>query len=313
MSDDYLWDRSGEPDPEIQHLETLLAGYRHSGKRFARPGIARARTWLWAAAAASIIVVFLAGRFLLRESAAAPESPWQVTIAGHAPKLLAVGQTLETGILGARLEAPFVGELHLTPFSTLRMVHSSDNQQRMALQRGTLHALIWAPPQRFVVDTPSAATVDLGCEYTLRVLPDGSGLLTVERGWVAFQAGPVESFIPAGAACHTRPQSGPGIPYFEDAPAVFRESLQQFDTSQGTDGLAAILASARPRDALTLWHLIVRTRGRQRERIAERFTQLVPAVSLAGLEKGDPAALDAAWDSLGLGGTDWWRTWKRKW
>ena len=29
---DYLWDKSGEPDPEIQRLEHLLGGFAH------RPG-----------------------------------------------------------------------------------------------------------------------------------------------------------------------------------------------------------------------------------------------------------------------------------
>ena len=30
MKDDYLWDRSGEPDPEVQKLETALGRYRQN-------------------------------------------------------------------------------------------------------------------------------------------------------------------------------------------------------------------------------------------------------------------------------------------
>src|SRR5260370_30236744 len=30
MKDNYLWDRSGEPDPEVQKLETALGRYRHN-------------------------------------------------------------------------------------------------------------------------------------------------------------------------------------------------------------------------------------------------------------------------------------------
>ena len=30
MSDDYLWDRSGDPDPEIENLEKLLGSYGSS-------------------------------------------------------------------------------------------------------------------------------------------------------------------------------------------------------------------------------------------------------------------------------------------
>ena len=29
MSDDYLWDRSGPPDPDVQRLEELLSPLRH--------------------------------------------------------------------------------------------------------------------------------------------------------------------------------------------------------------------------------------------------------------------------------------------
>ncbi|HEY6945517.1 MAG TPA: hypothetical protein VI431_10295, partial [Candidatus Acidoferrum sp.] len=29
MKDDYLWDGSGEPDPEVKKLENLLGRYRH--------------------------------------------------------------------------------------------------------------------------------------------------------------------------------------------------------------------------------------------------------------------------------------------
>ena len=29
MKEDYLWDGSGEPDPEVQKLENLLGHYRH--------------------------------------------------------------------------------------------------------------------------------------------------------------------------------------------------------------------------------------------------------------------------------------------
>jgi len=30
MKEDYLWDGSGEPDPEVQRLEKVLGRYRHN-------------------------------------------------------------------------------------------------------------------------------------------------------------------------------------------------------------------------------------------------------------------------------------------
>jgi len=35
------------------------------------------------------------------------------------------------------------------------------------------------------------------------------------------------------------------------------------------------------------------------------------SVDVTGLSGKEPAALDEAWNLLGLGGTEWWRTWKR--
>jgi len=34
---DYLWDKSGSPDPEIQHLELLLSVFRYRPQSFKWP------------------------------------------------------------------------------------------------------------------------------------------------------------------------------------------------------------------------------------------------------------------------------------
>ncbi len=47
MNDDYLWDRTGEPDPEIQQLEQALGTLRHQPQRFEIPAslmVARKRS-----------------------------------------------------------------------------------------------------------------------------------------------------------------------------------------------------------------------------------------------------------------------------
>lgn len=305
MADEYLWDRTGEVDPEIARLETLLAGYRYS----AGPKRVRPRLRVLLAIAACLIVLAAATLWLHRK----PASDWQI-----AGKRIDVGQTIETGGVGdAKLEAPFVGEVKLGPNSRLQVLPSSAGSQRLALRRGTMRALIWAPPARFVVDTPSAKTIDLGCSYTLTVLRDDSGLLTVQNGWVAFQAGLVESFIPAGAACRTRPHAGPGLPYFENAPAALRDAVSRFDATAGREGLDTILWSARKEDALTLWHLLVRTSGTDRDLVVQRFATILPGADSselrAGLRAGKSGAFDQAWNLLGLGGADWWRMWKHNW
>lgn len=70
MKDDYLWDGSGEPDPDVEQLEKLLGSYRYQARpldaRFEQQLIAR-RPFFWVryAAAAAIIVMALVGAWLL--------------------------------------------------------------------------------------------------------------------------------------------------------------------------------------------------------------------------------------------------------
>ena len=62
-------------------------------------------------------------------------------------------------------------------YSRVRLIAARDGDHQLALDRGTLHASINAPPGQFVVSTPSATATDLGCAYTLHV--DEAGSTTV--------------------------------------------------------------------------------------------------------------------------------------
>jgi hypothetical protein len=320
--EEYLWDGSGEPPPEVAHLEDVLAGLRWSGRR---PDLSRAgpgRQWLdnrsrFVAAAAALVVLVLGGMFLLQRTAIGPPlTSWQLSRAGRHPSSVRSGQLIETGLVGALMQSELIGEVRIDPHSRLRLLATQRDRHRLALDRGTIHAFIWALPARFVVDTPAAKAVDLGCEYTLSVANDGAGFLTVEMGWVAFQSKGVESFIPQGAACATRPGHGPDTPYFLDAPRALTKSLAEFDLSGNEHALRSVLAAARPRDALTLWHLLERTHGQERAEVFDRFAELVDlpsGVTREGVLRGDRSSLDAAWDALRLGNTSWWREWQRNW
>jgi hypothetical protein len=157
-----------------------------------------------------------------------------------------------------------IGSVEVAPNTRVRVVTERPDEHRLALARGEIRAKITAPPRLFFVDTASGVAVDLGCEYTLQTDEDGAGLLSVTKGWVLFQWKGHESLVPAGASCRTIPRLGPGVPYFDDAP----ESLKQ-------DGpLDAILADARARDTLTLWHLLSRVAPRDRGRVVDRIAAL---------------------------------------
>ena len=320
MNEDYLWDRSGRPDPEIQRLEETLAPFRYH----VRPPSSLAGRLFhpWRPAIAAAILLAAAAALWRFQMAAPPATQWQVaSIEGQAhfgsrPAAIDMavpgGQAVRTGASGhLTLFAEDTGRIDLGPDSIL---HASSSR-KLALERGGLHAFIWARPGQFVVETPSARAIDLGCEYTLNVETSGSGRLHVTMGWVAFQYSGRESFIPAGAQCATSIRGGPGLPFFDDAPEPLQRAVAAFDQNDGS-ALAAILANSRARDGLTLWHLLMRVPAKERGRVFERLAGLVklPAgVSREAAVRGDAHAIDLCWDALGLEDTDWWRGWERKW
>jgi hypothetical protein len=240
----------------------------------------------------------------------------------QAPSRLGVGQVLETdGRSRASLQAEGVGQIEMESSTRLRLVSMGAGLKRVALDRGTIHAYIWASPGQFVVDTPSAVAVDLGCAYTLQVDDLGGGTVRTSLGWVGFKLNGHESFIPAGAACATRPRVGPGTPYFEDAPAEFRAALARFDfedstPQQRTRDLAIILAQARKRDALTLWHLLARVDEGWRILVYDRLGRLAPppaSVTKEGILRLNQPMLDLWWNALGFDDISVWRHWERSW
>jgi hypothetical protein len=321
MNEEYLWDRSGEQDEEIVWLEAVLGQLGWSGPRQcvteSKPSRWIQRKSLWAAAAAVLLIGMGTIIYMQGMRSKGPVTSWHLSLAGGKVRAVRAGQVIETTrATYGTMESEFVGRVSIDPNSQLRLLTARDDEQRLALDHGTIHALIWAPPARFVVDTPSARAVDLGCQYTLHVAKDGAGLLTVEKGWVAFQWRDVESFIPAGAACTTRRIRGPGTPHYLDAPATLTAALYQFDSTENGDALKVVLSSARRRDALTLWHLLSRTHGQQRVEVLNAFAALVDlpsSVHQRGILAGDQESMDAAWDALRLGNTSWWREWKRQW
>ena len=235
---------------------------------------------------------------------------------------LGVGQVLTTDAQSrARLAVGDVGRVDVDPNSRVRLIESRTGEHRMALDRGRISATIWAPPRYFFVNTPSAVAVDLGCAYTLDVDPRGWGLVNVTSGWVAFEFGGRESFIPQNAVCATRPRFGPGTPHYGDAATAFVDALSilDFPTTESVSratALEVVLGSARPRDALTLWHLLSRGSRDERGKVYDRLTTLVAApagVTRDRILAGDRRALDTWWNALGLDSASWWRLWKSPW
>ena len=346
MKNDYLWDGTGEAGPELQRLEAALGQFRTRAEapvfggsvaaevRDSKRTLVAWRMPRWIAAAVLGAGLATTAVVVSLRVAPIPAGPgWDVARLEGAPVVggatvvnakqrakLRVGEELVTD-RGSRasIQVAEIGELYVDPGSRVRMVESGSNRKRIAVDVGTIHAAIWAPPGEFVVDTPSATAVDLGCAYTLQVAEDGSGSLRTTLGWVGFHDKGRDSFIPAGAMCLTRPKEGPGTPYFEDSGEEFRKALHalDFETVSGKErerALASVLSQARPKDAFTLWHLLSRIDERERAKVYERLAKLVrePAgTTREGTLRLDAKMMGAWWNAFGLGDIGIWRFWEQ--
>jgi hypothetical protein len=246
----------------------------------------------YAAVAAVLVVVAGLGIWWLRGEGSKPESSkaaWMVQRLDGAPRIgneridvagqLGVGEWLETDASSrAQIAVATIGTVEIDENTRVKLVETAPTEHRLELARGKMSAMIWAPPRLFFVDTPSAVAADLGCAYTLEVDEHGTGLLRVTSGWVALQLKDRESIVPAEAACETRPGVGPGTPYFEDASPAFRAALSKIDfehdTGARSSALDSLLSQARSKDTLTLWHLLARVDGTDRERVYDAMASL---------------------------------------
>jgi hypothetical protein len=274
---------------------------------------------------AAVAVAALVTIFVLRPRPQATTG-WAATVVSGVPRigagavagqgLLGVGQWLETDQSSrAQVAVGRIGRVEIAPSTRVRLIDEGRKSHRLELARGSIEAFIWAPPGQFLVDTPGGMAVDLGCAYTLTVDDDGQGLLRVSSGWVGFDHGGQESFVPAGAACRTRPGRGPGTPYRVDAPAALADALARFDFDgvAARQSLAAVLASATLEDAFTLWHLLARVAREDRAAVFDRLAALRPppdGVTREAILAGDRGARDRWWNALGLGTVEHWRRWK---
>src|SRR6185436_198623 len=158
MSQDYLWDRSGAPDPEIARLEKLLAPLAHDARGFQlqpdqfvrlpgpsgverKPATSRTSRWFGAALLAASVLVMVGGLSLALLSRPAGPS---FEVAGlDGVTRLPVGGWLETSDRStARIKVADIGEVTLEPRTRLRLASTRTGDHRLQLARGTLHAVI---------------------------------------------------------------------------------------------------------------------------------------------------------------------------
>lgn len=310
---DYLWDGSGEPDLDVVHLERLLARYRYD-----RPmRIPRTRPLRPLGATVAVVLLMVAAVIVLAGTRLrwTKGRAWDVvavegsaTINGKsigAQDVLKPGDELRTDPQArVRVRVARIGEVEVGPSSIARLVTTESRRHRLAMQRGTIRARVWAPPFTFGIETPAGLASDLGCEFALR-FADGRGSVHVTSGWVDFDGPTRSSVIPENAIAELS-ADGPGTPCYTDASDEFRDAVRAYDAG---GSLSAVVQTARPRDSMTLIHILERAKPQERSFALESvvaIAPLPPGVTRDPLIAGDMDAYDQWRESLGLHGIKQW-------
>lgn len=330
---DHLFDGTGT-DAEIATLEAALGGYAHREPLRELPRRPARRTgWLVAGGGAMVAAAAVLALWLGHDRQVAsipavvptvvptvvPDSSAVVTDCtatagpgfafsmtsgaarcGETPATsgtLPVGTWLETARDSvARVTVADIGQLTVYGDSKLRIVDTSAREHRMELQRGHVSARVVAPPRLFVIDTPAGTAVDLGCAYDLTVDADGRTHLRVTSGAVSLEgARGAAAYVVVGHQVDVLPGRVLGTPVWVNAPPSFAALVARFDAGDHTV-VGAIAAAADPQAVMTLWNLVARTTGTERETIVKALETLVPlrtSSARAAVLCGDPAALEA--------------------
>ena len=265
---DYLWDGSGAPDPEVQRLEQLMRPLRHAAplNELKRPRPRRPRL-VWVAAGALAVAAVLIVVVLTRGTAACSGTEGMAfTGTGDlacgdgrvSHGVLPIGTTIDTGKNEADLQIAAIGVAHLGPDTRVRLDATSLAGHNLFLERGRMHARVTAPPRLFAITTPSTAVVDLGCEYDIRVDARGAGEIRVLAGKVELAADAAGVIVVAPAGTHTtiRPGHRPSLPLATGASDALAAAVARYDRGE-PGAIAAIVDATTESDAITLANLAV--------------------------------------------------------
>ncbi len=332
--DDYLWDRSGAPDPDIAALEQLLRGQAHAGAprlRRSRHVVRRTRRgWRIALAAAAVMALCAIGVLDWYQQRLQWDlgKPWHVVVQqGHARidgrpvdagGALPANGLLETGTATVtRLRAAGIGDVVIGEGSRLRLVETRTGRHRVQLQQGSLWARVWAPPGQFGIGVQGAEVLDIGCEFLLQVDAEGNGRLTVRSGWVIVDNWRREVLVPQGTTLRLRGAGSAGSPYDLGASVGFVAALDAIDAREGRvdprgGEVLALLAAARPQDAISLLSLLQAYPELGDGPMFERMQRLMPDVpaSRGAWSSDHDAQLDAWRHALPYPRIKrWWMQW----
>ena len=312
-----LWEGISEPNenetgfslPEILY-SPLNRGISRQDKYKFRNKLFRTK---WIAVGAPLSAVLITVLISVLYFSKAQPAFWEVEALKGSPTagsttfsksgVLALGEWLTTDSHSkARLIAGMAGEIDVDPGSRLQLLETKDTGCRIFLQSGKIDARIRAPAKHFLIITPSATAIDLGCSYTIEVDKKGSSILNVTDGKLIIKSGGSEEIITAGTICETRKNKSPGTPYSADASAEFKEALSNFDFGGRTEEeLETVLEKSTEKEAVSLWYLLKNSKPERVRLIYDRLFELVPpplSVTYEGLLKKNEKMLKDWWEEM---------------
>jgi hypothetical protein len=338
FSNDYLWDKRGEPDEYVRHLEMVLGGYR-----FDRPisiGISAnasttsaATRWRRQARNTAVLAaaaVILFGAYVTSIAVfGQPGRDWRVLARAGRPTVsgvaiaqsgtLSAGGVVETdGRSQAEIRAGRIGRIRVEAGSRVRLLATSAGRHRLGVDRGRIAARLWAPPFTFGFSTPSIEAFDVGCAFTMDVDDRGTTTVRVTSGWVQFERPDRQQLIPEGAVAIAEAGKPLAAPFFDDASPAFKRALYAIDgetigDEERRSALATLLAEARPRDVYTLLQLNRDLTPPERLLVYDHATMLHPppsGVTREGFAANNGAMLESWRRTLGFAEVKrWWIHW----
>ncbi|MDQ3337051.1 MAG: FecR domain-containing protein [Myxococcota bacterium] len=291
--DDYLWDKSGDADPDVARLEQLLSPLAHSApldelrmRRKSKVPLLIAFGMVAVAAAIVVVIVWpRSGATPPPENYAcgAQATGFAFTARGGSVAcggatvpagVLPVGGTLDTGANEADLAIADIGSAQLSPKTRVRLDATSPERHQLYLERGRMHAFVSAPPRLFAVGTPSGQVTDLGCAYTLEIDESGAGSIEVESGMVELEVtnGRV-IVVPAGASARLLAGRRASLPLAKGANAQLVAAVGDFHAGVA-NARDRVLATAQPSDAITVANLARITSPGERRSVLDRLAEL---------------------------------------
>ena len=315
---EYLFDPTATPAGSVVLLEQRLSSLRFDPAAHPLPLIFPARRHRFVRrtaqllAAAAVLAITIVG--LSRGMWAWPAGQAWPVVTGPVATL-AVGRSVHVGPASSLLvRVARIGWMRIAGESEITLVSTRSNRHRLEMAQGRMHVRVWAPPASVVVHTPAGNVRDLGCEFVLDVHGNVSRV-EVLSGWVQLENSTGEILVPAGAVSEMEPYREPLVMVYADAAPAFRDAVRELERSTSGSNAAALETTvrlARPRDVLTLLHLIER-RAPGWERLVERAAELAAPRSddlLRRVRSGDHSAVWKWMSELPLPPA---KSWRRNW